>query len=132
LIATHFEKLTEMIINKDSRYRDLGMNGHDLLYTQQRYLASLRLIIKNPASLCLASVQDEAKRGASSKIRFVSGSDVNNILFSGKVVPAEESYIASNVHGYNPGPCCTKDEINTITVHQQMKWNQSDLSIRYI
>ncbi len=30
-----------MIINKDSRYRDLGMNGHDLLYTQQRYVEKL-------------------------------------------------------------------------------------------
>jgi hypothetical protein len=41
LIATHFEKLTEVIINKDSRYRDLGMNGHDLLYTQQHYVEKL-------------------------------------------------------------------------------------------
>jgi len=53
-------------------------------------------------------------------------------LYSGEIVPSEESYIASNVQGYNPGPCCTKDEINTITVYQQMKWNQSDISIRYI
>ncbi|CAF1034286.1 unnamed protein product [Adineta steineri] len=41
LIVTHFEKLTEMIINKDSRYRDLGIHGHDLLRTQQRDIENL-------------------------------------------------------------------------------------------
>jgi hypothetical protein len=41
LIATHFEKLTEMIINKDSCYRALGIDGHDLLNTQQRYVENL-------------------------------------------------------------------------------------------
>jgi hypothetical protein len=51
---------------------------------------------------------------------------------SGIIVPATQSYIASNVHGYNPGPCCTINEINTIIVNQQVKWNQSDISIRYI
>jgi hypothetical protein len=30
-----------MIINKDSCYRDLGMNGHDLLYNQQSYVEKL-------------------------------------------------------------------------------------------
>ncbi|CAF1238388.1 unnamed protein product [Adineta steineri] len=41
LIGTHFEKLTEIIINKDSRYRDLGIHGHDLLRTQQRDIENL-------------------------------------------------------------------------------------------
>jgi len=53
-------------------------------------------------------------------------------LDSGKIVPAEEFNIASNVSGYQPGRCCTKEEINTIQIHQQTKWNQSDLSISYI
>ena len=48
----------------------------------------------------------------------------------GFIVPANQTYIASNVHGYNPGPCCTIKEINTITVNQQIKWNQSSISIR--
>jgi hypothetical protein len=41
-------------------------------------------------------------------------------------------YIATDVHGYKPGPCCTEEEIKTITVYEQLKWNQSDISIRYI
>jgi hypothetical protein len=53
-------------------------------------------------------------------------------LESGTIVPAEQFNIASNVSGYQPGPCCTKEEINTINVYQQTKWNQSDLSISYI
>jgi hypothetical protein len=53
-------------------------------------------------------------------------------FYSGKLVPSEESYIASNVHGYSPGRCCTKDEINTITINQENKWNKADISIRYI
>jgi hypothetical protein len=53
-------------------------------------------------------------------------------LYSGKFVSAEESYIAADVHGYKPGPCCTEEEINTITVYEQLKWNQSDISILYI
>ncbi|CAF3858132.1 unnamed protein product, partial [Rotaria sordida] len=47
LIVTHFEKLTEIIINKDSDYRHLGIHGHDLLSTQQRYVENL-LRIKYP------------------------------------------------------------------------------------
>ncbi len=53
-------------------------------------------------------------------------------FYSENLVPAEESNIASNVRGYKPGPCCTKDEISTINVYQETKWNQSDISIRYI
>ena len=53
-------------------------------------------------------------------------------LDSRKYVSSNEFYIASNVRGYHPGSCCTIDEINTITVYQQIKWNQSDISIRYI
>ncbi|CAF4198862.1 unnamed protein product [Rotaria sp. Silwood2] len=41
LIVTHFEKLAEIIINKDSHYRHLGIHGHDLLSTQQRYVENL-------------------------------------------------------------------------------------------
>ncbi|CAF3999389.1 unnamed protein product [Rotaria sp. Silwood1] len=41
LIVTHFEKLAEIIINKDSHYRHLGIDGHDLLSTQQRYVENL-------------------------------------------------------------------------------------------
>lgn len=69
-----------------------------------------------------------------------SGSQINNAimnnwtleLFSGEIVSADEFYIASNVRGYKPGPCCTKQEINTIIVHQQIQWKQSNISIRYI
>lgn len=41
LIVTHFEKLAEIIINKDSHYRHLGIHGYDLLFTQQRYVENL-------------------------------------------------------------------------------------------
>lgn len=53
-------------------------------------------------------------------------------LYSGEYVSAEQVYIASDVHGFKPGPCCTVDEINTIMVHEETKWNQSDVSIHYI
>ncbi|CAF0829325.1 unnamed protein product [Adineta steineri] len=53
-------------------------------------------------------------------------------LHSGEIVPAQQSNIALNVSGYSPGPCCTHDEINTINVYQQIKWNQSDISINYL
>ena len=53
-------------------------------------------------------------------------------LHSGQMVFAESFYIASDVRGYKPGPCCTEEEINTITVDEQIKWKQSDVSIRYI
>lgn len=53
-------------------------------------------------------------------------------LHGGQIVFAEQLYIASDVRGYQPGPCCTQEEINTITVHEQTKWKQSDISIHYI
>ena len=53
-------------------------------------------------------------------------------LSSKSIVSTDAQYIASNVRGYPPGPCCTEQEINTIHVHSQMKWNQSDISISYL
>ena len=53
-------------------------------------------------------------------------------LSSQWIVSADPEYIASNVRGYAPGSCCTEQEINTITVHTQVKWNQSDISISYV
>jgi hypothetical protein len=41
LIVTHFEKLAEIIINKESNYRHVVIHGDDLLYTQQRYVENL-------------------------------------------------------------------------------------------
>ena len=77
---------------------------------------------------------------AQTKETLKTGSQINNAkmtnwilqLDSGRTVSAEESYIASDVHGYQPGSCCTEQEIKTITVYEQTKWNQSEISIRYI
>jgi len=52
-------------------------------------------------------------------------------LYSGQYVTADEFYVASNVRGFKPGACCTKDEIQTITIYEENKWNRSDLSIQY-
>ncbi|CAF1404223.1 unnamed protein product [Adineta ricciae] len=51
---------------------------------------------------------------------------------SGEILPANEYNIAKNISGYSPGICCSNQEIKTIEIHQQIKWNQSDISIRYI
>ncbi|CAF3369214.1 unnamed protein product [Rotaria sp. Silwood2] len=47
-------------------------------------------------------------------------------------VPARGDYMASNIRGYPPGPCCTKNEISTILVHNETEWNQADISISYL
>jgi hypothetical protein len=47
------------------------------------------------------------------------------------LVPARGKYMASNIHGYPPGPCCTQAEMNTITVYNQSEWNQADILISY-
>lgn len=52
-------------------------------------------------------------------------------FFSGEIISADQVHIASNVRGYAPGPCCTANEIDTIKIHQQTKWNQSNISIFY-
>ena len=41
LIVSHFEKLVEIIINKDSYYRHSNIHGYDLLSTQQHYVENL-------------------------------------------------------------------------------------------
>lgn len=78
----------------------------------------------------IAQIKETLKSG--SQLLHVKMENWTLKLYSGKYVSAEESYIASSVHGFEPGPCCTKDEINTIMIHEQIKWNQSDVSIHYI
>ena len=78
----------------------------------------------------IAQIKETLKTGSQ-----MISSRTNKWLFelqSGEILLADATSIASNVRGYPPGPCCTDGERKTITVLQEIKWNQSNVSISYL
>jgi hypothetical protein len=43
-----------------------------------------------------------------------------------------DTLVAQSVRGYKPGPCCSSEEMNTITVTSQNNWHASTVTIDYV
>ncbi|UJR13411.1 hypothetical protein I4U23_000426 [Adineta vaga] len=78
----------------------------------------------------IAQNKETLKSG--SQMIYASMKKWNLRSLSGEILPANQYNIATNVSGYPPGPCCTNQERNTIHIYQEIKWNQSNISIQYI